>query len=41
MSDQVPVTHRMVADGELEHVVEDQAPAADRRRLKPKENSFR
>jgi hypothetical protein len=28
MSDQVPVTHRMVADGEFEHAVEDQPPAA-------------
>src|SRR2546430_1809724 len=28
VSDQVPVPHRMVADGELEHAVEDQAPAA-------------
>src|SRR6266566_9966403 len=28
VSDQVPVPHRIVADGELEHAVEDQAPAA-------------
>src|SRR3974390_2972582 len=28
VSDQVPVAHRIVADGELEHAVEDQAPAA-------------
>src|SRR3974390_2619054 len=28
VSDQVPVAHRVVADGELEHAVEDQAPAA-------------
>src|SRR5439155_25765166 len=28
MSHQVPVSHRMMADGELEHAVEDQAPAA-------------
>jgi hypothetical protein len=30
VSDQVPVAHRMVADGELEQAVEDQAPAAGR-----------
>src|SRR5437588_4759097 len=28
VSDQVPVSHRIVADGELEHAVEDQAAAA-------------
>jgi hypothetical protein len=28
VSDQIAVPHRIVADGELEHAVEDQAPAA-------------
>src|SRR5215470_13468651 len=28
VSDQVPVAHRIVADGEFEHAVQDQAPAA-------------
>ena len=28
VSDQVPVSHRIVADGEFEHAVEDQSPAA-------------
>ena len=33
VSDQVPVAHRIVADGELEHAVEDQSRLRDRRRL--------
>src|SRR5579875_396534 len=28
VSDQVPVAHRIVVDGEFDHAVEDQAPAA-------------
>src|SRR4051794_21332196 len=41
VGDQVAESHRVVADGELKHPVEQQPRLCDRRRLKRKTNSLR